>query len=99
MLEKFYSFIAKTFSEENGVPSSSRLLTFILGISSMFLISKIIIHLLGSNPTPQILEIWLSHLTSIIGSLVAFTVIPYLINRGSGALEEVSKLFSVLHKE
>jgi len=72
--EKIGSFIAKAFSE-NGEPSSSRITSTWLSISSMSLIWYIAHHIMYL-PADK-LQIWLANLPLTIGALGTFATAPY----------------------
>ena len=67
-------FLVKAFSDEHG-PSSSRVISAWLSVSSMALIWFIVKHSM-SQPVEK-LSIWLSNLPLIIGALATFSTAPY----------------------
>lgn len=76
--ERIISFLAKAFSEK-GEPSSSRLISACLSISSMMLIWWMIKHMM-SQPVEK-LQVWVGGLPLIIGALATFAVSPYGVAR------------------
>lgn len=83
--DKTVPWIAKAFSD-NGQPSSSRLTSFWLSVSSMALIWFIVRHALYLKDVSQ-QGVWISNLPAIIYALAAFTGIPYGINRVSNMFQ------------
>ena len=73
-MDKIWSWLGKAFSDEHG-PSSSRIVSGWLSISSMALIWFIVRHAMG-QPADK-LSIWLSNLPLIIGALATFSTAPY----------------------
>ena len=77
-LSKVWAWLGRAFSDEHG-PSSSRLISAWLSVSSMALIWWIARHAM-SQPVDK-LSIWLSNLPLIIGALATFSTAPYGIGR------------------
>lgn len=75
-------FFVKAFSE-NGEPSSSRLLSAWLSISSMALISFMVRHAFYIND-PAKLMVWVGGIPAIIYALAAFAVSPYGLTKIAG---------------
>ena len=74
---------------ENGVPSSSRVLTFILSVGSLLCIFGVFIHIWTQTVDKQ--AVWLAQMPWIIGSLTAFSTSPYAINKGGSTLSDLFK--------
>ena len=74
MMAKVWSWIGRAFSDEHG-PSSSRIISAWLSVSSMALIWWIARHMMG-EPADK-LQIWASNFPLIIGALATFAVSPY----------------------
>jgi len=77
-LSKVWAWLGRAFSDEHG-PSSSRIVSAWLSVSSMALIWWIARHSM-SQPVDK-LSIWLSNLPLIIGALATFSTAPYGIGR------------------
>ena len=73
-MSKVWAWLGKAFSDEHG-PSSSRIVSAWLSISSMTLIWWVVRHCM-SQPADK-LSIWLSNLPLIIGALATFSTAPY----------------------
>lgn len=71
------SFIKGVYSD-NGQPSSSRVLGHILSVGSLGILAAIVHHMTTVDAAK--LQIWISNLPIIIGSLTAFSTSPYAIN-------------------
>ena len=84
MLHKLGEFIAKAFSD-NGQPSSSRIISAWLSVSSMSLIWFIAHHMFSQSVDK--LSVWMGNLPLVIGALATFSTAPY----GIGKLTEVFK--------
>lgn len=89
------AFVAKAFSEGDQ-PSSSRLISGFLSLSSMSLISWMIKHMM-SQPVDK-LQVWVGGLPMIIGALATFAVSPYgvakltgMFNKAGNKLAEVEE--------
>ena len=78
MWQKFWSFIEKAFSD-NGAPSSSRIISAWLSVSSMSLLWFVAHHMM-SQPTDK-LAVWLGNAPLVIGALATFAVSPYGVNK------------------
>lgn len=78
---KTCSWLSKAFSE-NGQPSSSRIISAWLSVSSMALIWFIIRHMM-SQPVDK-LSVWIGNLPLVIGSLATFSTAPYGIGKIAG---------------
>jgi hypothetical protein len=74
-------FIKAAFSE-NGQPSSSRLTSTWLSLSSMSLIWFIFHHMM-SQPVEK-LQVWMGNLPMVIGALATFSTAPYGIGKLTG---------------
>jgi hypothetical protein len=73
-------FLYKAFCD-NGTPSSSRILSAWLSLSSMALIWFIVRHMMGLSVDK--IAVWIGNLPLVITSLAAFAVSPYGVNRAS----------------
>ena len=78
---KFLNFLARAFSEE-GQPSSSRIISAWLSVSSMALIWWMARHMMGQ--TVDKLQVWIGGLPMIIGALATFAVSPYGVAKVTG---------------
>lgn len=86
----FRQFVKGMFSEGD-VPSSSRVLTFWLSISSMALIWYAVRHaMLLTGPD---VAVWVNGLPYLIGALTVFVASPYAINRGSSSIADIMSSF------
>lgn len=81
MMEKVWGWLGKAFSE-NDQPSSSRIISAWLSVSSMALIWFIIRHMM-SQPADK-LAVWIGNLPLVIGSLATFSTAPYGIGKIAG---------------
>jgi hypothetical protein len=84
-MERVWSFLGKAFSE-NGSPSSSRITSTWLSLSSMALIWFIFRHMM-SQPVDK-LSVWMGNLPLVIGSLATFSTAPYGIGKIVGAFKK-----------
>ena len=75
---EFIGFIKQAFMDK-GVPSSSRIISAWLSVSSMALIWFIARHAMG-QPTEKI-QVWIGGLPAIILALATFAASPYGVNR------------------
>ena len=80
--DRFKDFIEKAFSE-NGTPSSSRILSCWLSVSSMALIWFIVRHAFYACDAAA-LNAWLTALPYIILALASFAVSPYGLTKLAG---------------
>lgn len=80
-------FAAKAFSD-NGSPSSSRIISAWLSVSSMALIWWCIRHAM-SLQDPVKISTWVSGLPQIILALAAFAVSPYGVNQLRAAVAAI----------
>ena len=71
---KFWSFIARAFSDEHG-PSSSRIISSWLSVSSMSLLWWVVRHMQG-QPVDK-LTVWAANLPMVIAALATFSTAPY----------------------
>ncbi len=78
MWQKFWAFMAKAFSED-GQPSSSRIISAWLSVSSMSLIWWMAHHMM--QQTVEKLQVWIGGFPMIIGALATFAVSPYGVNK------------------
>jgi hypothetical protein len=85
MMEKAWSWIGRAFSDEHG-PSSSRIISAWLSVSSMALIWWIARHMMG-EPADK-LQIWASNFPLIIGALATFAVSPYGVMKLTGMFQK-----------
>lgn len=74
MWDKVWSWLGKAFSDEHG-PSSSRITSAWLSVSSMALIWWMVRHMM-SQPLDK-LQVWVGGLPLIIGALATFAASPY----------------------
>jgi hypothetical protein len=82
---KFVSFIKGALSD-GGAPSSSRILSSWISVSSMALIWFIVRHMM-TLPVAT-LQVWMGGLPMIIGALATFAASPYGINRLSNMFKK-----------
>lgn len=87
--KQFVGFIKDAFCD-NGSPSSSRLLSTWLSVSSMALIWFIVRHMMFL-PVAS-LQVWIGGLPMVIGALATFAASPYGINRLSGMFKKESPI-------
>lgn len=87
-MAKVWSFLGKAFSE-NGSPSSSRITSTWLSLSSMALIWFIVRHML-LQPVDK-LGVWMSNLPLVIGALATFSTAPYGIGKIAGMFKKEDK--------
>jgi len=80
-MNKVWSWLGRAFSE-NGQPSSSRITSAWLSVSSMSLIWWTFRHM-QSQPVDK-LAVWMGNLPMVIGALASFAVAPYGVNKLSG---------------
>lgn len=83
-LSKITGWLGKAFSDQHG-PSSSRVISAWLSVSSMALIWFIARHMMWQSADK--LQIWASNFPLIIGALATFSTAPY----GIGRLSEMFK--------
>ena len=74
MMDKVWPWLGRAFSDENG-PSSSRVISAWLSVSSMALIWWMARHMM-SQPVEK-LQVWIGGMPLIIGALATFAVSPY----------------------
>lgn len=84
-MKPFWNFLARAFSE-NGEPSSSRLISGWLSVSSMGLIWFVIRHMMA-QPVEK-LQVWIGGLPLVIGSLATFAVSPYGVTKLTGMFKK-----------
>lgn len=77
-LNKVWAFLGKAFSD-NGQPSSSRIISAWLSVSSMSLIWWIAHHMM-QQPVDK-LQVWMANMPLFIGALATFSTAPYGISR------------------
>ena len=80
-LGKVWSWLGKAFSE-NGTPSSSRVISAWLSVSSMALLWFIFRHMM-SQPADK-LAVWMGNMPLVIGALATFSTAPYGIGKIAG---------------
>jgi peptidoglycan biosynthesis protein MviN/MurJ (putative lipid II flippase) len=73
-MDKIWSWLGKAFSDEHG-PSSSRIVSAWLSVSSMALIWWMVKH--AMDATVDKLQVWVGGMPLIIGALATFAVSPY----------------------
>jgi hypothetical protein len=78
ILNTTLTWLGRAFSE-NGQPSSSRIVSAWLSVSSMALIWFIIRHMM-SQPVDKV-AVWIGNLPLVIGSLATFSTAPYGIGK------------------
>jgi hypothetical protein len=79
----------KDMLSEDGVPSSARVLSFVLSIWSMGVIAWAIHHMMNLDDGK--LQTWVGGLPLIIGALTAFAAWPYAISKGGSSLSDIFK--------
>lgn len=82
-------FGKQAFSE-NGSPSSSRLISAWLSVSSMALIWWCVKHAMNLQDNAKIIT-WVSGIPQIIYALAAFTVAPYGVNQLKAAISSFKR--------
>ena len=80
-LGKVWTWLGKAFSE-NDQPSSSRVISAWLSVSSMALIWFIFRHMM-SQPADK-LVVWMGNMPLVIGALATFSTAPYGIGKIAG---------------
>ena len=80
-MSKVWSWLGKAFSDEHG-PSSSRIISAWLSVSSMMLIWWIVRHM-QAQPVDK-LSVWMGNLPLVIGALATFSTAPYGIGKIAG---------------
>lgn len=85
--ERVLHFIAGVFSD-NGAPSSSRILTFMLSMFSTLILWGIFRYLKGVHD-PTVVSAWMANMPMVIGGFAAFCSVPYTVNRGAGAITDI----------
>jgi hypothetical protein len=81
----FREFITLAFSE-NGSPSSSRIISGWLSVSSMAAISFCLRHMMGL-PVEK-LQVWMGGLPAVILALATFAVSPYGVGKITGIFKK-----------
>jgi hypothetical protein len=84
-LKSVVNFIAQAFSE-NGQPSSSRIISAWLSVSSMSLIWFIAHHMMG-QPVDK-LAVWMGNLPMVVGALATFSTAPYGVGKLAGMFKK-----------
>lgn len=84
-MKPFFNFLARAFSE-NGEPSSSRLISGWLSVSSMALIWWAFRHMMA-QPIDK-LQVWIGGLPMVIGALATFAVSPYGVTKITGMFKK-----------
>lgn len=84
-LSKAWSWLGKAFSE-NDQPSSSRIISAWLSVSSMSLIWWTFHHMMG-QPVDK-LQVWMGNIPLVIGSLATFSTAPYGIGKIAGMFKK-----------
>jgi len=82
---KFLGVLKEAFSE-NGIPSSSRIVSAWLSMSSMSLLWFIFHHIM-SQPVDK-LSVWMGNLPLVIGALATFSTAPYGIGKIAGMFKK-----------
>lgn len=80
-LGKVWTWLGKAFSE-NDQPSSSRVISAWLSVSSMALLWFIFRHMM-SQPADK-LAVWMGNMPLVIGALATFSTAPYGIGKIAG---------------
>ena len=84
-LGKVWTWLGKAFSE-NDQPSSSRVISAWLSVSSMSLLWFIFHHMM-SQPVDK-LSVWMGNLPLVIGALATFSTAPYGIGKIAGMFKK-----------
>ena len=84
-------FTQAVFSDGD-VPSSSRILTFVLSLADLGIVAAIFHHVFSIKDSAA-LSLWLNSLPIIIGALVGMSTAPYVVNRGSGTVTDILSIF------
>lgn len=84
-VSKVWSWLSRAFSE-NGTPSSSRITSTWLSLSSMSLLWFIFHHML-QQPVDK-LAVWMGNLPMVIGALASFSVAPYGVGKIAGCFKK-----------
>jgi hypothetical protein len=80
-INKVWGWLGNAFSE-NGQPSSSRIISGWLSVSSMSLLWFIFHHMMF-QPADK-LAVWMGNMPLVIGSLATFSTAPYGIGKIAG---------------
>ena len=94
----FLGFCNGVLREPDGTPSSTRTLLYIFSAFDMWVVWRIIYHILHAVKDPNVLAVWLANLPMIIGALICLAAIPYTINRGASALTDMAGYLGQLKK-
>lgn len=87
------TFIIGVFCEQDGTPSASRILMYLMaGIVGYGLIH--IIHHIVEIKDPTTLGTWVSNLPIIVTSLGGFSALPYGLNKGTAMITDAVKSFT-----
>jgi len=86
-LDQLFRFVRDAYSD-NGNPSSSRILTFILALVSSKVVLNVFNHIIALSDAAA-LATWLGALPLIISALVLFFTAPYGVNVGSGTVSDL----------
>lgn len=89
---QLFTFLKGVYSESDGTPSSSRILSLILALVASFVLIVVTLHIIKIQDL-SILTVWLSSLPLLISSLVLFFTAPYGVNKGSGSISDLLSLF------
>lgn len=92
-LTKSITFVRDLLSEPDGTASSTRTLMYIFSFFSIWVIKKVVIHILAVTDA-AILSIWLANLPLIMTALMGLIVLPYTVNKGSGLLNDVASMMT-----
>lgn len=87
----FATFVSGVFSDGD-VPSSSRVLSFILAMATVGILIGVFRHVCLIKDTTA-LGMWLANIPMIIAALVGLISAPYLINRGSASITDIFTAF------
>ena len=84
-MSKVWSWLGRAFSDEHG-PSSSRIVSAWLSVSSMALIWWMVRHAMG-QPVEK-LQVWIGGIPMIVGALATFAVSPYGVMKLTGMFQK-----------
>jgi hypothetical protein len=97
MWDEIKSWVHALLSEDNGTPSSSRVLMFLFSLFSITVVWECFHHIFGLKDTTQI-GLWLAAIPPIIKALVGLVSLPYGINKSHSAFTTIVKYIAEFKK-
>lgn len=86
------SFVVGVFCEDNGSPSSTRVIMGGLSVVCSAILIKIIWHVVYLTDL-ALLSAWLGGLPMIMAGLVALITAPYTVNKASASISDIISSF------